>query len=290
MAIEFVKVAAGMVHTSAAVSPDAASTNEMASISSSQEKHQELPSTHEPQQQQHFISLASVQSDPSLLNLKSYKHRRHNSLFSSSSVDSGAATGRVGKSASGKFHHDWKLGDLWYSRKPLGKENLTAANDIANNSPTPSRNESFADDRSEDVSSRRGLKKIPETRKSHRDWKIGDFWHTRRHESPHVDKVEDGTAADESVTSEFRSSQVSGIPVSAPVGDDVTTGTTELDAEIVKIDLSSNSEHSLHYTSLGVFTSSKFSSSDLEESADNNNISGSSPPSSQLRDTEVSSK
>jgi hypothetical protein len=105
-----------------------------------------------------------------------------------------------------------------------------------------------------------------------------------------VDKVEDGTAADESVTSEFRSSQVSGIPVSAPVGDDVTTGTTELDAEIVKIDLSSNSEHSLHYTSLGVFTSSKFSSSDLEESADSNNISGSSPPSSQLRDTEVSSK
>lgn len=290
MAIESVKVAADMVHTSATVSPDAASTNEMASISSSQEKHQELPSTHEPQQQQHFISLASVQSDPSLLNFKSYKHRRHNSLFSSSSVDSGAATRHVGKSASGKFHHDWKLGDLWYSRKASGKENLTAANDIASSGPTPSRTESFAEDRSEDVSSRRGLKKISETRKPHREWKIGDFWYTRRHESPPVDKVEDGTAADESVTSEFRSTQVSGIPVSAPVGDDVTTGTTELDAEIVKIDLSSNSEHSLHYTSLGVFTSSKFSSSDLEESADNNNINGSSPPSSQLRDTEVSSK
>ena len=275
-----------MVHTSASVSPDTASTNEMASISSSQEKHQELPSTHEPQQQQHFISLASVQSDPSLLNLKSYKHRRHNSLFSSSSVDSGAATGHVGKATSGRFHHDWKLGDLWYSRKSLGKENLTAGNDVANNSPTPG-NESFAEVRSEDVSSRRGLKKISETRKPHREWKIGDFWLTRRHESPHVNTAEDGTAADESVTSEFRSTQVSGIPLSAPVGDDVATGTTELDAEIVNIDLSSNSEHSLHYTSLGVFTSSKFSSSDLEESADNNNINGSSPPSTQLRDTEV---
>lgn len=274
------------MNTSAAVSSDA-STNEMANISNSHEKHQDLPITHEPQQQQHFISLASVQSDLSLLNPKSHKHRRHKSLFSSSSLDSGSATGHVGKSASGKFHHDWKLGDLWYSRKPLGKESLAEANNIANNSPTSSRNESSAEDRSEDGTSRRGLKKISETRKAHREWKIGDFWRTRRRESPHGNKVEDGTAADESVTSDFRSTQVSAISGS----DDVTTTTTELDTATVNIDLSSNSEHSLHYTSLGVFTSSKFSSSDLEESADNNNVNhGSAPPSSQMTDIEVSSK